>query len=84
MNDTELLDWFETQDGASLVSDDNGRWAVALTGTASIEDIEEPKRFITDGPINWEGVAWVERDQWKDSVRQALESAKEEIDIEEM
>ena len=84
MTDTELIDWLGKRYGASLVSDDNGLWAVSLTGTASIEDIKEPNRYITDGPINWEGVAWVEREQWKGSIREAIESAKEELDIEEM
>lgn len=58
------------------MSDDAGRWAVALSGFASIEEKQHTGRFIADGAINWEGTAWVEAEQWRGSIREAIEAAR--------
>jgi hypothetical protein len=76
--DSERWDWLEKQSGVALVNDDNGRWAVSVSGFASIEDIEEPGRFITDGPITWAGTAWVDRHEWRDSINAAIDAAMDE------
>jgi hypothetical protein len=65
--DTERLEWLEKQDGAGLISDDNGHWAVSTTGV---------QKVIEGGsPINLETLFLVFREEWRDTVREAIDAA---------
>lgn len=69
--DTERLDWLEKQAGASLVSDDDGRWAVAMSGFAPMPT-GNPETWP---PAQWQGLSWVDRHEWRNSVRDAIDAA---------
>lgn len=71
MTDTELLNWLEKQDGYGLISDDFGRWAVSGDGMQNVpEDTSIPNEIIT--------TFFVEAEQWKPSIREAIISKYEE------
>lgn len=65
MTDKERLDWLEQQDGFALVSDDAGRWAVVTDGMQNVPD--------PDKAIDISTSFWIEADQWKDSIREAID-----------
>ncbi len=67
--DTERLNWLEQQEGAGLVSDDAGHWAVTTTGTQNVPD--NPPQDISTS-------FWVEKAEWKKSVREAIDVAMAE------
>lgn len=71
MNDSERLNWMESQEGIALISDDAGNWAVSGDGMQNVPD--SPPQDIST-------TFFVERHQWKPSVREAIDAAIEEFD----
>lgn len=69
MTDKERIDWLEKQEGFSLISDDAGRWAVVTSGMQNVPDSDE----LTDISTTF----WIEANEWKDSIREAIDSAIE-------
>ena len=65
--DTELLNWLEDHQGYGLISDDNGHWACVCDGTQSLP--------IGSGPQNVDTAFWIEKKNWKKTIRKAIESA---------
>ena len=65
--DGERLDWMENLQGAGLINDDNGHWAVSETG---MQTVPSP-----DGPCDIDTNFFVEAKEWKPTIRQALDSA---------
>uniref|UniRef100_A0A6M3KSS2 Uncharacterized protein n=1 Tax=viral metagenome TaxID=1070528 RepID=A0A6M3KSS2_9ZZZZ len=70
MNDTERLDWVEKQDGMGLISDDAGRWAMSTSGMQNVPDCETPIAIAS--------TFFVEAEEWKPSIREAIDYAIEE------
>lgn len=72
MTDTELLDWleFQAQQGASpgLINDDAGHWAVSFTGIQNVPE-NPPQDIMTS--------FFVEKHQWRPSIREAILAAIE-------
>lgn len=67
VSDTGRLDWLESHgDGAALVSDDAGHWAVSWDGAQDVP---------TDPPQDIVTTHIVERDQWRPSIRAAIDAA---------
>jgi hypothetical protein len=71
MNDTELLNFLEQCEGCALISDDFGNWAVSGTGMQNVP--EKPGE-----PSDIESVFFVEADEWKPSIREAIAAVMEE------
>jgi len=67
--DKERLDWMEKRDGAGLISDDAGRWAVS---TGGMQNVPDPKK-----PIDISTLFFVEAEQWKKDIRSAIDYAIE-------
>ena len=65
MSDSELLDFLETCEGAALVSDDAGNWAVSGDGVQNVPD---------DPPQDISTCFFIEKDRWKPSVREAIKT----------
>lgn len=65
MNDSELLDFIETCEGAALVSDDAGNWAVSVSGDGVQNVPDDPPQDIST-------CFFIEKDQWRPSVREAI------------
>jgi hypothetical protein len=69
MTDTELLDLLETKSNEGwcpcLLCDDAGHWAVVGDGMQNVP---------IDAPCDIQTTFWVEKHQWKNSVREALEA----------
>lgn len=63
LSDTDLLDFLETCEGAALVSDDAGNWAVSGAGIQDVPD-NPPQDILTS--------FFIEKDQWRPSVREAI------------
>lgn len=72
MSDTELLDWLQEQEGAGLISDDRGNWAVTCAGIQSIEPGCDPTDVVTS--------FFVSSDEWSKTVREAILRYKKECD----
>lgn len=72
MTDTERLNWLEQQDGAALVNDDYGHWAVAFDGTQNC--LDNPPGDVTTS-------FWIQKEKWKDSIREAIDAAIEEDEL---
>jgi hypothetical protein len=66
MNDTELIKWLEEHQGVALISDDFGNWAVSGSGFQSLP--ENP-------PADVETHFFIAKNEWKPSVREAIEHA---------
>ncbi len=64
--DTERLNWLEQQEGAGLVSDDAGHWAVVFDGMQNVP-INPPQDIDTAFSI--------EKDQWCKTIREAINKA---------
>ena len=62
-SDTDLLDFLETCDGAALISDDAGNWAVTGDGMQDVPD---------DPPQDISTCFFIEKDQWRPSIREAI------------
>ena len=71
MTDTELLSWLEKQSGVALINDDAGRWAVSFDGMQNIPD-NDKATFISTS-------FFIEANQWKPTIREAIEAANDEI-----
>lgn len=69
--DTERLDWLAEQAGAALINDDFGRWAVSMMGMQQIPD------GITDAPQDLQTMFFLEASEWRQSIREAIDAAKE-------
>ena len=67
MNDTERINWMEEQCGCGLISDDAGRWAVSTSG---IQNVPSP-----DEPVYIDTTFFVEANEWKSSIREAIDYA---------
>ena len=69
MTDTELLDFLESKGKAGwcpcLLNDDAGHWAVVGDGVQNVP---------LDAPDDIATTFWVEKHQWKNTVREALEA----------
>jgi len=74
MNDTERLDWLEKQPGEGLINDDAGRWAVSCGGMQNVPDF--------DGPMDISTMFFVEKEDWRPSIREAIDAAIEKEDAE--
>lgn len=71
MDDAQRIDWLENNQGKALVSSDFGHWAVVEEGMQSIPvDIHEPSDMST--------TFFIEKDQWKKTVREAIDHAMKE------
>ena len=74
MTDTELLNLLELKSSQGscpcLINDDAGHWAVTENGTQNIP-IDAPCDILT--------TFWIEKNQWKNSVREALEAFALEV-----
>lgn len=62
-SDTDLLDFLESCEGAALVSDDAGHWAVTGDGMQDVPD---------DPPQDISTCFFIEKDQWRPSIREAI------------
>jgi hypothetical protein len=71
MNDTELIDWLETQEGSALISDDFGHWAVSGTGMQNVP--ENP-------PDDIQTTFFIEKHEWKKTIREAILAAYKEVE----
>jgi hypothetical protein len=66
-SDTERLEWLATLDGHGLISDDQGRWAVSSVGMQNLPDDDKPFDFV--------GNFFVKADDWRPSIREAIDAA---------
>jgi hypothetical protein len=64
------LAWLSKQEGSALVSDDNGHWAVATTGTQNVPPGKDPCDISTQ--------FWIKKAEWRNSIREAIDAAMEE------
>lgn len=64
MTDTELLNWLEREEGAGLISDDAGHWAISFSGMQEVPN-DPPQDLISN--------FFVEAHEWKTTIREALE-----------
>jgi hypothetical protein len=72
LTDTERLDWLEKQQGLNLVSDDDGLWAVSTSGTQPAPHGQDSGPWP---PEDFATVSFVDRDQWRPSIREAIDLA---------
>ena len=70
MTDKQRIDWLEKQQGCALVNDDNGHWACVFDGFQNCPSGDDPE--------NIDSVFFIEKKYWKNSVREAIDSAMEE------
>ncbi len=70
--DTEMLNWLDKQKHCSLglLNDDNGHWAVSTSGMQNCPSGRDPEDIDT--------TFFVFKGEWKNSVREAIESAIDE------
>jgi len=71
VTDTERLDWLDENQGAALVSDDFGNWAVVFDGIQNVP--LEPGQ-----PADISTSFWIEKEQWRPTIRDAIDAAIEE------
>lgn len=64
LTDTELLNAIENMHGYSLVSDDNGHWALVCDGIQNVP--------MSDDPEDIQTTFWIEAHCFKPSVREAI------------
>jgi len=71
MTDKERFDWLEIIASAGacpgLVHDDNGHWAVSITGMQNVPEGEKPSDISTS--------FFVEASEWRPSARDAVDAA---------
>lgn len=71
MTDTERLNWLTRNgDGAALINDDAGRWTLCYDGHQNVPS--------GDGPIDISTVHWIEKGDWHDTIREAIDARIEE------
>lgn len=75
MSDTELINWLESRQGSALVSDDNRHWAVSSSGFQNVP---------INPPCNIQTTFFIERDEWKPTIREAILAAIEHEKAEEL
>ncbi len=63
--DTERLDWLAQQNGAALINDDYGNWAVSWDGAQRVPE--------GDGPGNIQTTFFIEKGTWRANVRAAID-----------
>ena len=66
--DKALLDWLSQQEGANLVNDDAGRWAVSVGGCQPV-----PENGGFREAVNI--MSFVEPEEWRDDLRHAIDVA---------
>lgn len=71
-SDTDRLDWLAEQDGAAIISDDNGHWAVSFTGMQNVP--------VGDEPCDIDTTFFIEAREWHGSVREAIDAAAGELE----
>lgn len=64
--DAARLDWLGLQDGCGLISDDAGHWAVSGSGMQNVP--QDPPCYVAT-------TFMVEADEWKPTVREAIDAA---------
>ncbi len=74
MNDKKRLNWLEKQDGLGLISDDAGRWAIS---TGGVQNMPDP-----NNPIDIASTFFVEKQEWKSTIREAIDYAIKQIENE--
>ncbi len=67
MTDKERLNWLGKTYGAGLISDDAGRWAVTVSGMQNVPDPDKASDIST--------LFFVEAQEWKGSIRKAIDFA---------
>ena len=65
MTDKERIDWLEGQYGFALISDDNRHWACVSDGTQNVP--------IGDDAQDIASTYFIEKHQWKSSIREAID-----------
>ncbi len=71
MTDTELIDYLETREGAALVSDDRGHWAVTTAGIQSVP--ENP-------PDDVHTTFFITKAEWRPTIRKAILAYRSECE----
>lgn len=66
LTDKDRIDYLQRAVGACLASDDQGFWAVSTSGMNSVS---------SNPPADWSATLFVEKEQWKKSVRAAIDRA---------
>ncbi len=61
--DAELIDWFEKQEGAALVSDDFGHWACSGDGMQNVPE---------ETPADIQTTFFIEKEKWRSSIREVI------------
>jgi len=74
MKDKERLDWLQEQDCYSVISDDRGHFACVVEGIQDVP-LEVPNDIQT--------TFFIKKNQWKKSVREAIDCAIERQHKEE-
>lgn len=69
MTDEDRLNWLEKQEGCALISDDFGHWAVSCMGMQNV-----PEKT----PADIDTTFVVMKDEWKSSIREAIDAAMKE------
>ena len=64
--EVECFAWLEKQDGYNLISSDNGYWAVSTGGSQPVPE---------DPPGDMDIMSLVMADEWKPTIREAIEYA---------
>ena len=67
MTDKERIDWLEQHQGFALVSDDYERWACVCDG---MQDCP-----LEEGPYDLATSFFIKKDNWKSSLREAIDHA---------
>ena len=65
--DKGRLDWLEAECGVGLISDDAGRWAISSGGMQNVPNL--------DSPIDISTVFTVDKKDWRNSIREAIDVA---------
>ena len=73
--DTERLNWLQDHDAFSLVNDDNQHWACVSDGIQNVP--------MDNEACDIETTFFIEKDQWKGSIREAIDYAIEQYEIYE-
>lgn len=75
MTDTERLDWLERNGhGFALINDDNGHWACVGEGTQNAP--------LGPEAIDIETCFFIEKRDWKDTIREAIDAIVVDVDGE--
>lgn len=70
MTDTERLNWLEEHDAYSLICDDNRHWACVSDGMQNVP--------MDDKTCDIHTTFFIEKDRWKNSIREAIDYAMKE------